>query len=107
MIVLPPPRRLAATLALAGAATLGAATVCAAERAPEQITPVLVTHEGGGAFMADAVSRCCAGIGTQVIVPAAGFVLLALSLWFLYPLGKTKVEENARILKERRDRSGM
>ena len=41
------------------------------------------------------------------IVPAAGFVLLALSLWFLYPLGKTKVEENARILKERRDRSGM
>ena len=43
MIVLPPPRRLAATLALAGAATLGAATVCAAERAPEQITPVLLS----------------------------------------------------------------
>jgi acetolactate synthase-1/2/3 large subunit len=38
----------------------------------EQIRPVLVTHEGGGAFMADAVSRCGDSIGTLVIVPAAG-----------------------------------
>ena len=38
----------------------------------ESITPVLVTHEGGGAFMADAVSRSGAGLGTLVIVPAAG-----------------------------------
>lgn len=37
-----------------------------------QITPVLVTHEGGGAFMADALSRTGDGIGTLVIVPAAG-----------------------------------
>ncbi len=37
-----------------------------------QITPVLVTHEGGGAFMADAVSRVSDSIGTLVIVPAAG-----------------------------------
>ena len=36
------------------------------------ITPVLVAHEGGGAFMADAVSRSGAGLGTLVIVPAAG-----------------------------------
>jgi len=36
------------------------------------ITPVLVTHEGGGAFMADAVSRCGSSLGTLVIVPAAG-----------------------------------
>jgi acetolactate synthase-1/2/3 large subunit len=36
------------------------------------ITPVLVTHEGGGAFMADAYSRSGAGLGTLVIVPAAG-----------------------------------
>ncbi len=36
------------------------------------ITPVLVAHEGGGAFMADAVSRTGAGIGTLLIVPAAG-----------------------------------
>src|SRR5207302_10084446 len=34
--------------------------------------PIRVTHEGGGAFMADAVSRLSPGIGTLVIVPAAG-----------------------------------
>ncbi len=38
----------------------------------EQIDPVLVTHEGGGAFMADAISRTSSQIGTLVIVPAAG-----------------------------------
>lgn len=38
----------------------------------EKITPILVTHEGGGAFMADAVSRTSDNIGTLVIVPAAG-----------------------------------
>ncbi len=36
------------------------------------ITPILVTHEGGAAFMADAVSRCSPHTGTLVIVPAAG-----------------------------------
>ena len=36
------------------------------------------------------------------LVPAIGFVLLALSLAFLYPLGKKRVEENARILAEKR-----
>ncbi|MEW5890129.1 MAG: thiamine pyrophosphate-binding protein [Pseudomonadota bacterium] len=36
------------------------------------ITPVLVTHEGSGAFMADAVSRLAQFTGTLVIVPAAG-----------------------------------
>ena len=40
----------------------------------ESITPVLVTHEGGAAFMADAVSRTAPDtIGTLAIVPAAGF----------------------------------
>jgi acetolactate synthase-1/2/3 large subunit len=38
----------------------------------ETITPVLVTHEGAGAFMADAVSRSGTSLGTLVIVPAAG-----------------------------------
>jgi len=38
----------------------------------DSIEPVLVTHEGCGAFMADAVSRSSDGIGTLVIVPAAG-----------------------------------
>jgi len=37
-----------------------------------QIHPVLVTHEGGAAFMADAVSRTSDNIGTILIVPAAG-----------------------------------
>jgi acetolactate synthase-1/2/3 large subunit len=36
------------------------------------IQPVLVTHEGGAAFMADALSRTTANIGTLLIVPAAG-----------------------------------
>jgi len=40
--------------------------------ASESITPVLVAHEGGGAFMADAYSRTGAGVGTLAIVPAAG-----------------------------------
>jgi len=38
----------------------------------ETIEPMLVTHEGGGAFMADAVSRVSSSIGTLLIVPAAG-----------------------------------
>lgn len=36
------------------------------------ITPILVTHEGGGAFMADAISRTSQSIGVLTIVPAAG-----------------------------------
>lgn len=38
----------------------------------ELIQPVLVTHEGGAAFMADAISRTSNHIGTLLIVPAAG-----------------------------------
>lgn len=38
----------------------------------KQITPVLVTHEGGGAFMADAISRTSDSVGVLTIVPAAG-----------------------------------
>lgn len=38
----------------------------------ETIEPILVTHEGGASFMADAVSRVSESIGTLVIVPAAG-----------------------------------
>jgi len=38
----------------------------------ETVTPILVTHECGAAFMADAVSRSGADIGTLLIVPAAG-----------------------------------
>ncbi len=38
----------------------------------EKITPILVTHEGCGAFMGDAVSRVSDEIGCLLIVPAAG-----------------------------------
>ncbi len=38
----------------------------------KSIKPVLVTHECGGAFMADAISRTTDQIGCMVIVPAAG-----------------------------------
>ena len=38
----------------------------------ETITPVLVTHEMGAAFMAEGVSRTSDSVGTLVIVPAAG-----------------------------------
>lgn len=39
---------------------------------------------------------------TATIVPAIGFFVVADMLWFVYPLNKTKVEENAAILKNRR-----
>ena len=38
----------------------------------ESIQPVLVTHEVGAAFMADAVSRASDISGCLVVVPAAG-----------------------------------
>lgn len=38
----------------------------------EKIQPILVTHEGGGAFMADAISRTSDTIGTLLVVPSAG-----------------------------------
>jgi acetolactate synthase I/II/III large subunit len=39
------------------------------------ITPIRVTHEGGAAFMADAVSRTNEHVGVLLIVPAAGTAL--------------------------------
>ena len=38
----------------------------------------------------------------STILPAVGFGLLGLILWFWYPLHKKEVENNARILKEKR-----
>ncbi len=38
------------------------------------------------------------------LVPAVGFVLVAIILKFLYPLGKKRVEENAAILAERQEK---
>lgn len=36
------------------------------------ITPILVTHEAAGSFMADAISRTSDSVGCLLIVPAAG-----------------------------------
>lgn len=41
-------------------------------RESETISPLLVTHEGGASFMADAVSRVSDDVGVLVVVPAAG-----------------------------------
>ena len=38
----------------------------------------------------------------STIVPAIGFLILAIILWVWYPLKKATVDENIRILKERR-----
>lgn len=39
------------------------------------------------------------------LVPAAGFILLALALFFVYPLGKKQVDANVAFLKEKRERA--
>ncbi len=39
------------------------------------------------------------------LVPAFGFLLLAAALWFLYPLNKKRVEENALILQEKAEKA--
>lgn len=43
---------------------------------------------------------------TATIIPAIGFFAVAILLWFIYPLNKRKVEENAAILRERRAHRG-
>ena len=35
------------------------------------------------------------------LVPAVGYILLSLVLYFLYPLTKQRVNENSRVLRER------
>jgi len=39
----------------------------------------------------------------STLVPAIGFLLLALILWFWYPLHKKQVEANVEKLKKKRD----
>ncbi|CAM3268980.1 thiamine pyrophosphate-binding protein [Rhodothermus bifroesti] len=54
----------------------------------KRVQPVLVTHEGGGAFMADAVSRVAPDrIGALAIVPAAGAALAMGGLGEAYLAG--------------------
>lgn len=44
--------------------------------------------------------------GISTVVPAVGFGLLALILWFWYPLHKKRVDENVAELKRRHGESG-
>ncbi|HLR16970.1 MAG TPA: thiamine pyrophosphate-binding protein [Alcanivoracaceae bacterium] len=53
----------------------------------KQITPTLVTHEMGAAFMADAMSRTGDSIGTLAIVPAAGATHAASGIGEAYLAG--------------------
>ena len=50
----------------------------------ETITPMLVSHEGGGAFMADGLSRLSDTVGTLVVVPAAGLTHAASGIGEAY-----------------------
>ncbi len=52
-----------------------------------------------GAALPDSVKEGIFNIST--VIPAIGFVLLAVVLWFWYPLHKRQVEENVRILKKK------
>jgi acetolactate synthase-1/2/3 large subunit len=49
-----------------------------------RITQVLVTHEGGASFMADAVSRLSDSIGVLTVVPAAGLTHAASGIGEAY-----------------------
>lgn len=60
----------------------------------------IIGYESAAAMQTGAVLN---GLyATATIVPAIGFFVVAVMLWFIYPLNKTKVEENAAILKNRR-----
>lgn len=58
----------------------------------------LAGYTAATAFDADVLT----GIyNIATIVPAIGFLLLAIVLWFWYPLHKNQVEENIKMLKEK------
>ena len=57
-----------------------------------------------GAPLPDSVKKGIFDIST--IIPAIGFILLALVLWFWYPLHKKEVEKNVQFLKEKHEKAG-
>ena len=52
-----------------------------------------------GVPLLDSIKEGIFNIST--IIPAIGFILLAVVLWFWYPLNKKRVEENVQLLKEK------
>ncbi len=78
------------------------------QAASSGLTGALLTVIGYDEFSAsnalgqtEAVKEGIFNIST--LVPAVGFVLLALVLWFWYPLKKKVVDENVRILAEKHE----
>ena len=67
------------------------------------ITGLLLTLIGyekvEGAPISETVKSGLYNVST--LIPAIGFILLAAVLWFWYPLHKSRVDANVRILKER------
>ena len=57
-----------------------------------------------GAHLSESVKNGIFNIST--IVPAIGFALLSLVLWFWYPLNKQTVDKNVQILKEKHEKAG-
>ncbi len=68
------------------------------------LTGLLLTVIGyekvNGAPLTEAVKNGIFNVST--LVPAVGFIVLALILWFWYPLHKHRVESNVAALKEKR-----
>ena len=60
----------------------------------------MIGYDGTLAVQTDAVKTGIYNIST--LVPAIGFLLLAVVLQFLYPLNKKRVEENVKILAAKR-----
>ena len=60
----------------------------------------LVGYTQETAFEADVVNGI---FNISTLVPAVGFGLLAVILWFWYPLHKKQVDENVAILKRKRE----
>lgn len=59
----------------------------------------MIGYDGTALVQADSVK---AGIyNLSCLVPAIGFILLAVVLFFLYPLGKKEVDENIKILGQK------
>lgn len=74
------------------------------QAASSGLTGVLLTAAGYSRATAFDTKVADAIYNIAALVPAAGFVLLALSLKFLYPLGRERVVKNARILAEKHGR---
>ncbi len=69
------------------------------------LTGLLLTMIGyektAGVPISDSVREGIFNISS--LVPAIGFALLALVLWLWYPLNKSRVEENVKALRDKRD----